>query len=94
MSRQRLFIAVCFLYSTVAVAGPNWDAIDDARKEKAAEKQQVKQEAVKQQHQQSAFERLQAACNKVQHDDEVKAACKEMIEAAKEMAPSSGSAAQ
>jgi len=69
-------------------------AIDDARKEKAAEKQQVRQEVVKQQHQQTAFERLQVACSKVHNNDEVKAACKEMIDAAGEMAPSTGAPAR
>ena len=94
MSHQRLFIAACFFYSAIAVAGPNWDAIKDARDEKAAEKQQVRQEAVKQQHQQTAFERLQVACSKVHNNDEVKAACTEMIDAAGEMAPSTGAPAR
>jgi len=94
MTLHRLPLTLCLLYSAAAFAGPNWNAIDDSRAEKSAERQQQQQQVLQNKRLQTAFERLQAACNKVQHDDEVKAACKEMIEAASEISSSTGSAAQ
>jgi len=83
MKPNVLLIFIIFFYAMAGYAGPNWEAIERAREEKAAEKrvqtETVVQRAEKVKKQQSTLEKLQAACDKVEENAEITAACDEII---------------
>lgn len=75
-----IFITL-FAFALPAVAGPNWTAIEGARKEK----HEQKQEQVKQQSKHGiAMQKLQAACDKVKDNKDLADACKAIMEADKD----------
>ena len=74
------FVLLLLLFSLhqAAMAGPNWDAIDDAR----AAKQEQKKTAVQQRTiHESALQQLKTACEKVKANAELSHACDEILAA-------------
>ncbi len=70
------------LATSLAHAGPNWQAIETARQEK-----EQGREVAAEQHKrhQTSMEKLKAACDKAQDNAEVRQACEEMMAACHEM---------
>jgi hypothetical protein len=78
---KKFFLIIAIILSLPAHAGPDWSAIDDARKEKHEQKQA---EVTQQTAHESALQKLQEACAKVQGNAELVSACKAIIEADQE----------
>ena len=69
------------LLPALALAGPNWQAIEYARSVKVEAREEA---AVQQSRHDTAMQKLHAACEKASGDAEVYAACQEMMAACDE----------
>jgi hypothetical protein len=78
---KKLLLIVAIFLSLPVHAGPDWSAIDDARKEKHEQNQaEVKQQSAHE----IALQKLQEACAKVKDNAELVSACKAIINADQE----------